>query len=189
MQGYENIDEREETAWSKISRSTYLIISISFLTHTFSLIYSLITYQKQSAAFISIIVSATSCFFISSSHLTIYGISVLGTLYLSMIKPFFNMYQMFYIVALCGIFMLPFWKVIHSIGSIFRCLPGRIHASLVFGIVLIVLSRVPFSLFSFSPWLLKISMLFSKCQKNSSHQVPLKFSTFSFNLSTWSLSS
>lgn len=126
-----------------MSKRSYLIVSISLLTHTFSLIYSLITYQKQSAAFISIIVSATSCFFISSSHLTIYGISVLGTLYISMIQPYFSMHQMFYTVALSGIFMLAFWKPIHAIGSIFNCLPGKVHASLVFGIVLIVLSRVP----------------------------------------------
>ena len=140
---YENLEDQEERTLVKISRSTYLIVSISLLKHTFSLIYSLITYQKQSAAFISIIVSATSCFMISSSHLTIYGISVLGTLYISMIQSYFSMHQMFYIVVLSGILMLAFWKPIHSIGSIFNCLPGKIHASLVFGIVLIVLSRVP----------------------------------------------
>ena len=136
------MDEQEQTVWSKISRSTYLIVSISLLTHTFSLVYSLITFKEQSAAFISIIVSAASCFFISNSHLTIYGISVLGTLYISMIQPYYSKAQVFYVVALSGFFMLVFWKPIHSIGSIFHCLPGRIHASLVFGIVLIVLSRV-----------------------------------------------
>ena len=139
---YENLDEQEETLWTKISRSSYLIISITLLTHTFCLIYSLITYKRQSAAFISIIVSATSCFFISSSHLTIYGISILGTLYLSMVQAYFSAHQMFYIVALSGIFMLALWRPIHSLGSIFKCLPGKVHASLVFGIVLIVLSRV-----------------------------------------------
>ena len=59
-----------------------------------------------------------------------------------MIQDYYTKVQIFYIVALSGVFMLFFWKPIHSIGSIFHCLPGRIHASLVFGIVLIVLSRV-----------------------------------------------
>lgn len=139
---YDNLEE-EESVWRKIQRSSYLIVSISLLTHAFSLVYSLITYKKESAAFISIIVSATSCFLISNSHLTIYGISVLGTLYISMIQPYYTAHQMYYVVALSGVFMLALWKPIHSIGAIFHCLPGRIHASLVFGIVLIVLSRVP----------------------------------------------
>lgn len=82
---YSNLEE-EDSVPAKIRRSTYLIVSISLLTHTFSLVYSLLTYKESSAAFISIIVSALSCFFISSSHLTIYGISVLGTLYLNMIR-------------------------------------------------------------------------------------------------------
>ena len=139
---YSNLEEEEDSVASKIRRSVYLIISISLLTHTFSLVYSLITLQESSAAFISIIVSALSCFFISQSHLTIYGISVLGTLYISMIKSYYSTYQLFYIVALSGIIMFIFWKPLHSLGTIFHCLPGRIHASLVFGIVLIVLSRV-----------------------------------------------
>ena len=127
---------------AKIQRSLYLIVSISILTHTFSLIYSLITFKKESAAFISIIVSSLTCFFISSSHLTIYGISVLGTLYISMIQPYYTSYQIFYTVALSGVIMFAFWRFIHSLGAIFHCLPSRVHASLVFGIVLIVLSRV-----------------------------------------------
>ncbi len=139
---YSNLEEEEDTVAAKIRRSVYLIISISLLTHTFSLVYSLITYQDASAGFISIIVSALSCFFISSSHLTIYGISVLGTLYLSMIRDYYSTHQLFYTVALSGVIMFAFWKPLHSLGSIFHCLPGRIHASLVFGIVLIVLSRV-----------------------------------------------
>lgn len=131
--------------WAKIKRSSYLIISISLLTHTFSLVYSLITFKRESAAFISIIVSALSCFFISSSHLTIYGISVLGSLYVTMLQPLYDAHQIFYMVALSGIIMFVFWKPIHSIGSIFHCLPGKIHASMVCGIVLIVFSRVKFS--------------------------------------------
>jgi hypothetical protein len=126
-------------------------VSISLLTHTFSLVYSLITFKRESAAFISIIVSSLSCFFISSSHLTIYGVSILGSLYITMLQPYFAHHQIFYIVALSGIIMFVFWKPIHSIGSIFHCLPGKIHASMVFGIVLIVFSRVKLALISFSP--------------------------------------
>ncbi len=139
---YSNLEEEGDTAVAKIRRSVYLIISISLLTHTFSLVYSLLTLKESSAAFISIIVSALSCFFISNSHLTIYGISVLGSLYISMIKSYYTVHQLFYIVALSGIIMFAFWKPLHSLGTIFHCLPGKIHASLVFGIVLIVLSRV-----------------------------------------------
>ena len=127
---------------AKIQRSSYLIVSISLLTHTFSLVYSLITFKRESSAFISIIVSSLSCFFISSSHLTVYGISVLGALYISMIQPIYQPHQIFYIVALSGVIMFLFWRPIHSLGSIFHCLPGKIHASLVCGIVLIVFSRV-----------------------------------------------
>jgi predicted PurR-regulated permease PerM len=59
-----------------------------------------------------------------------------------MIQAYYSTEQIFYTVALSGILTLAFWKPIHAIGSIFHCLPGRIHASMVFGIVLIVLSRV-----------------------------------------------
>jgi len=68
-----------------------------------------------------------------------------------MIQPYYTTYQIFYTVALSGVIMLVFWKFIHSLGAIFHCLPGRIHASLVFGIVLIVLAKVMFILLSFSP--------------------------------------
>lgn len=92
--------------------------------------------------FISIIVSSIVCFFVSSSHLTIYGISILGCLYLAMLKPYYEMRQLCYIVALGGLMNLPLWKMIHSVGSIFHCLPGRIHASMVLGVATIVLSKV-----------------------------------------------
>jgi len=147
---------------AKIRRSSYLIVSISLLTHTFSLIYSLLTYKKSSAAFISIIVSSLSCFFISSSHLTIYGISVLGTLYITMVQALYSTYQMFYMGVMSGLIMFVFWKPIHSLGAIFHCLPGRIHASMVFGVVLIVLSRVHMHAFSSSLWPSKMSRLSSK---------------------------
>jgi hypothetical protein len=170
--------------WAKISRSSYLIVSISLLTHIFSLVYSLITYQRASAAFISIIVSAASCFFISSSHLTIYGISVLGTLYITMIQSYYTSYQMFYIVAMSGLFMLCFWKPIHSIGSIFHCLPGRIHASLVFGIVLIVLSRVSLRICSFSLWRSRMRRHFSRCRKKRLQRIRSSYLTFCSSIST-----
>jgi hypothetical protein len=99
-------------------------------------------FREESVGFISIIVSSVVCFFISSSHLTIYGISILGCLYLSMLRPYYEMRQLCYIVALGGLINFPLWKMIHSVGSIFHCLPGRIHASMVLGIALIVLTKV-----------------------------------------------
>jgi hypothetical protein len=59
-----------------------------------------------------------------------------------MLRPYYSMNQLCYIVAIGGLINLPLWKMIHSIGSIFHCLPGRIHASMVLGIALIVLSKV-----------------------------------------------
>jgi hypothetical protein len=94
--------------------------------------------------FIAIIVSSLACFLLSSSHLTIYGISVLGILYISMLEAYYTRSQICYIVAISGVAILPFWQMIHSIGAIFHCLPGRIHASMVFGTVLIVLTKVNF---------------------------------------------
>jgi len=41
-----------------------------------------------------------------------------------------------------GFIIFPFWKVIHSVGSIFDSFPGRIHASMVFGVALIALVKV-----------------------------------------------
>lgn len=41
-----------------------------------------------------------------------------------------------------GIILFPFWKAVHAVDSIFHSLPGRIHASMVFGIALIVLTKV-----------------------------------------------
>lgn len=182
---YSNLEE-EDSVPAKIRRSTYLIVSISLLTHTFSLVYSLLTYKESSAAFISIIVSALSCFFISSSHLTIYGISVLGTLYLNMIRSSYSSHQILYIVALSGIILFIFWKPIHSVGSIFHCLPGKIHASLVFGIVLIVLSRVLFKSLSSSPWPLKTQKPSFQCPPKKPPTAPSPSSTCSSQTSTLS---
>lgn len=135
------------SALTKISRSTYLIISISILTHALSLIYSLLTTHHLTRAYISIIVSSIGTFYISKSHLTLYGVSVLGTLYLNMIQGYYQPHQTVYITAMSGILLFIFWKPIHSWGTIFHCLPGRIHASLVFGIVLLVLTRVYYNLY------------------------------------------
>ena len=100
------------------------------------------TTHALSRAYISIIVSSITTFYLSKSHLTIYGVSILGSLYLSMIRPLYTPQQIVYITALSGVVLFIFWKPIHSWGTIFHCLPGRIHASLVFGIILIVLTRV-----------------------------------------------
>lgn len=151
--------QEQDTVFNKLRRSLYLIVSISLLTHTISVTYSVMAFREISVGFISIIVSASVCFFVSSSHLTIYGISILGCLYLSMLRPYYEMRQLCYIVALSGAMNLPLWKMIHSVGSIFHCLPGRIHASMVLGIALIVLSKVQSDLFSFSHWQSKISRL------------------------------
>lgn len=86
---YENM-EVPETAWAKISRSAYLIVTITLLTHTMSITYSMMTFKEESAGFISIIISSLCCFFISASHLTIYGISILGILYLKMLEPYYS---------------------------------------------------------------------------------------------------
>lgn len=135
----------QDTAIAKIRRSVYLIVSVSLLTHTMSITYSLMSFKEESMGFIAIIVSSLACFLLSSSHLTIYGISVLGILYISMLEEYYSRSQICYIVALSGVAILPFWQMIHSVGAIFHCLPGRIHASMVFGTVLIVLTKVNLS--------------------------------------------
>jgi hypothetical protein len=61
-----------------------------------------------------------------------------------MLQPYYPRHQIYYIVAMSGIITFAFWKTIHSVGSIFHCLPGRIHASMVFGVALIVLSKVKY---------------------------------------------
>lgn len=82
------------------------------------------------------------CFFLSSSHLTIYGISILGVLYLKMLEPYYTRSELTYIVAMSGFIIFPFWKIIHSVGTIFDSFPGRVHASMVFGVALIALVKV-----------------------------------------------
>jgi high-affinity Fe2+/Pb2+ permease len=55
-----------------------------------------------------------------------------------------------------GFIIFPFWKVIHSVGSIFDSFPGRVHASMVFGTALVALVKVLYFLFSFSHYPFKI---------------------------------
>lgn len=50
--------------------------------------------------------------------------------------------ELSYVVAMGGIIIIPFWKVVHAVDNIFHSLPGRIHASMIFGIALIVLTKV-----------------------------------------------
>ena len=91
------------------------------------------------------------CFFLSSSHLTIYGISILGILFLSMIKEYYTRSELYCIVAMSGFIIFPLWRMIHSMGALFSSLPGRIHASMVFGVSLIALVKVTLSSRSSSP--------------------------------------
>lgn len=107
-----------------------------------SITYSFLTFKEESAGFISIIISSVVCFFLSSSHMTIYGISILGVLYLKMLEPYYTRSELTYIVAMSGFIIFPFWKVIHSVGAIFDSFPGRVHASMVFGVALIALVKV-----------------------------------------------
>lgn len=55
-----------------------------------------------------------------------------------------------------GFIIFPFWKVIHSVGSIFDSFPGRVHASMVFGTALVALVKVLYFIFSFSHCAFKI---------------------------------
>lgn len=55
-----------------------------------------------------------------------------------------------------GFIIFPFWKIVHSVGAIFDSFPGRVHASMVFGVALIVLVKVIYILYSFFLCLLKI---------------------------------
>ena len=139
-----------------------------------SITYSVMAFKELSAGFISIIVSSLICFSFSKSHLTIYGISALGIFYLMMLEPYYTRPELHYIVAISGLVIVPFWKLIHSVGSIFNCLPGKIHASMVFGIALIVLTKVYILLFSFSLWLSRILMLFSLHLKKTLSLILLK---------------
>lgn len=78
-------------------------------------------------------------------------------MYLKMLEPYYTRSELTYIVAMSGFIIFPFWKVIHSVGSIFDSFPGRVHASMVFGVALIALVKVNLDIFSFSLYLYKIS--------------------------------
>ena len=62
---------------------------------------------------------------------------------MTMLQPYYSRSELHYIVAMSGIIMFLFSWIIHPIGKIFHCLPGKVHASMVFGIALIVLTKVP----------------------------------------------
>lgn len=126
----------------KIRRSAYLIISITLLNHTMSITYSMMSFKEESAGFISIIVASLVSFSLSSSHLTIYGISILGILYMKMLEPYYSRSEIHYIVAMSGLIIFPIWKVIRYVTKIFDSFPGRVHASMVFGVALIALVKV-----------------------------------------------
>jgi len=53
-------------------------------------------------------------------------------------------------VAISGVIIFPFWKAIRYVTNIFDSFPGRIHASMVFGISLITLVKVKISINSSS---------------------------------------
>ena len=78
-----------------------------------------------------------------------------------MLEPYYTRSELTYIVAMSGFIIFPFWKVIHSVGTIFDSFPGRVHASMVFGVALIALVKVLFAfIFSSSHSLYKISKHF-----------------------------
>lgn len=85
--------------------------------------------------------SSLVCFILSQSHLTIYGVSVLSIVYINMIKPTYNHQQICVITFLAGLLQFPLWHLIHGFGEIFRYLPGKIHAGMVLGIGLIILTK------------------------------------------------
>jgi hypothetical protein len=66
-----------------------------------------------------------------------------------MLDTYYTRSELTYIVAMSGFIMFPFWKLIHSVGSIFDSFPGRVHASMVFGTALVALVKVILILFSF----------------------------------------
>lgn len=83
-------------------------------------------------------------------------------MYLKMLEPYYTRSELTYIVAMSGFIIFPFWKIIHSVGSIFDSFPGRVHASMVFGVALIALVKVSVDIFSFFLYLYKISKRFSQ---------------------------
>lgn len=78
-----------------------------------------------------------------------------------MLDGYYTRTELSYIVAMSGFIIFPFWKLVHSVGSIFDSFPGRVHASLVFGVALIVLVKVLYILYSSFLCLLRIFKHFS----------------------------
>lgn len=73
-----------------------------------------------------------------------------------MLEPYYSRSEIHYIVAISGLIIFPFWKILQYVGRIFDSFPGRIHASMVFGIALIALVKVIIILRSFSHSLSRI---------------------------------
>lgn len=42
---YRDIEQQQDSTWNKIRRSLYLIVSISLLTHTTSVTYSIMSFR------------------------------------------------------------------------------------------------------------------------------------------------
>lgn len=80
---------------------------------------------------------------------------------MKMLDTYYTRSELTYIVAMSGFIIFPFWKVIHSVGTIFDSFPGRVHASMVFGTALIALVKVIYLLFSFFHSRFKTSKHFS----------------------------
>jgi MFS superfamily sulfate permease-like transporter len=91
--------------------------------------------------FVSIIVSSVACFFLSQSHLTIYGVSVLSIVYINMIRPNYDHQQICVVTFLAGFMQFVLWRLIHNFSDIFHYLPGKVHAGMVLGIGIIVLTK------------------------------------------------
>lgn len=98
-------------------------------------------YLPSDSGFISIIVSSLICFVFSQSHLTIYGVSVLSIVYINMLKPTYNHSQTCVITFLAGLLGLLSWRFLHGFGDLFHYFPGKIHAGMVLGVGMIVLTK------------------------------------------------
>jgi len=42
---YQDLEAEPDTVWSKIRRSLYLIVSVTLLTHTISVVYSIMAFR------------------------------------------------------------------------------------------------------------------------------------------------
>lgn len=89
----------------------------------------------------SIIISSLTCFVFSQSHLTIYGVSVLSIVYINMLKPTYGHEQTCVMTFLAGLMGLLLSRFMMGFGDLFHYFPGKIHAGMVLGIGLIILTK------------------------------------------------